>query len=56
MRNPTISTKLSKWYNSNYDKKIGMMALDHKITVFVCLTDGCVRVIEGLTVSQDLLE
>ena len=43
----TISTKLTEWYGSNYDKHINILALDHEITAFVCLSDGYLTVVEG---------
>ena len=46
----TTSTKLSKWYNSNYDKRIDMLALDYEITAFACLSDGYLTVVEGINI------
>jgi len=45
MDTTTTSTKLSEWYTSDYDERIDMLALDHEITTFVCLSDGYLMII-----------
>ena len=45
--------KLSEWYELDYNEKIDMIGLDHKITAFACLSNGYLTVIEGLDISQD---
>ena len=52
----TSSTNMSKWYNSDYDERIDMLALDHEITAFVCPSAGYLAFVEGLVISQDLTE
>ena len=54
MDTPTTSTKMSEWYESDYDKIIDMLALDHEITTFACLSTGYLTVVDSLEILPDL--
>ena len=40
-----MSPRLTEWFGSDYE--IDMLALDPEITVFSCLSDGYLTVVEG---------
>ena len=51
-----ISPKLTEWFSLDYNNRIDILALDHEITDFAYLSNGCLTVVEGLNISQDLSE
>ena len=52
----TTSPKLIKWFGTDYNNHIDMLALDPGITAFACLSDGYLTVVKGVTILQDSLE
>ena len=54
-RTPTDVTTMSPntiyWFYSDYEEHIDMLALGPEITVCVCLYDGYLTVVEGVTIS-----
>ena len=52
----TIYTKLTEWYGLDYDKRIDILALDHEITAFACLSNSYLTIVKGVNMSQDSTE
>ena len=48
-----LSSKVEEWASLDYEEKLDMFMTDPDVTVFICIYNNYVMVVEGVSVTRD---